>query len=76
MITTWPVEAPGMRGSAVQPVEAPGAETATQPVEAPSEGPEVLPTGTGSADMTPDQFLTSGKTVTGALTLMMNCTVN
>ena len=32
-----------------QPVEAPGARTATQPVEAPGAGLDVLPTGTGSA---------------------------
>ena len=31
------------------PPLAPGAWTATQPVEAPGAGPEVLPTGTGSA---------------------------
>ena len=35
--------------NATQPVEAPGAWTATQPVEAPGAGPDVLPTGTGSA---------------------------
>ena len=45
---TQPVEAPGAR-TATQPVEAPGARTATQPVEAPGAGPDVLPTGTGSA---------------------------
>ena len=49
---TQPVEGPGTdvkQQNATQPVEAPAARTATQPVEAPGAGPEVLPTGTGSA---------------------------
>ena len=49
---THPVEGPGTdvkQQNATQPVEAPGARTATQSVEAPGAGPDVLPTGTGSA---------------------------
>ena len=51
MTATRPVEAPGVRRLATQPVEAPGA------------GPEVLPIGTGSVDVRPDQSLTSETTV-------------
>ena len=49
---TRPVEGPGtdvIQQNATQAAEAAGAGTATQPVEAPGVGPEVLPTGTGSA---------------------------
>ena len=49
---THPVEGPGTdvkQQNATQPVEAPGARTATQPAEASGAGPDVLPTGTGSA---------------------------
>ena len=49
---THPVEGPSTdvkQQNATQPVEAPGARTATQSVEAPGAGPDVLPTGTGSA---------------------------
>ena len=61
---THPVEGPGTnvkQQNATQPVEAPGARTATQPVEAPSAGPDVLPTGTGSAALLSFPVLTVRK---------------
>ena len=63
---THPVEGPGMRVLPTQPVEAPGAGTATQSVEAPGADHEVLLTSTGSAAVHVDQALTGGKTVTVA----------
>ena len=44
--------------TATQPLEAPGAGTATQPVQAPGSVPDVLPSGTGDADLSADQTLT------------------
>ena len=55
---THPVEDPGTdvsQQNATQPVEAPGARMATQPVEAPGAGPEVLPSGTGTAALQSDR---------------------
>ena len=43
--------------TATQPLEAPGAGTATQPVQAPGSVPDVLPSGTGDADLSADQIL-------------------
>ena len=63
---TCPVEGPGMRVLATQPVETLGAGTATQPVEAPVQILNVLLTSTGSAAVHVDQALTGGKTVTVA----------
>ena len=44
--------------AATQPLEAPGAGTATQPVQAPGSVPDVLPSGTSDADLSPEQTLT------------------
>ena len=43
--------------TATQPLEAPGAGTATQPVQAPGSVPDVLPSGTGDADLSAEQTL-------------------
>ena len=42
---TRPVQGPGTSDIATQPLQAPGAGTASQPLQAPGAGPEVLPTG-------------------------------
>ena len=44
--------------TATQPLEAPGAGTATQPVQAPGSVPDVLPSGTGDAELSAEQTLT------------------
>ena len=44
--------------TATQPLEAHGARTATQPVQAPGSVPDVLPSGTGDADLSAEQTLT------------------
>ena len=63
---TCPVEAPGTRKLATQPVQSPGARMATQPVEAPGARSDVhsQPTSTGSVDVSAvDRSLTSKRTV-------------
>ena len=49
--------------TATQPLEAPGAGTATQHVKAPGSVPDVLPSGTGDADFSADQTLTGSRVV-------------
>ena len=48
---------------ATQPVETPGAGTATQAAQAPGAGPDILLSGTGDAALSVDKSLTSGRVV-------------
>ena len=60
-IANCPVQGPGTSDVATQPLQAPGARTATHHPQAPCVGPEVLPTGNDPAQL--DQSLSSGRTV-------------